>query len=130
MPSKVMLITGASRGIGAKTAQLAAAQGWQVAVNFINNATAANDVVRSIQAQGGQAQAFQADVSDSDQVDRLFNDVDQAFGRLRSLCGDPADDRIIGRRRRFRRRDIQCHAAKLSLVRERGTIDLDRHRLG
>lgn len=52
MPSKVMLITGASRGIGAKTAQLAAAQGWQVAVNFINNATAANDVVRSIQEIG------------------------------------------------------------------------------
>ncbi|MFY9347407.1 MAG: SDR family oxidoreductase [Orrella sp.] len=88
MPSKVMLITGASRGIGAKTAQLAAAQGWQVAVNFINNATAANDVVRSIQAQGGQAQAFQADVSDSDQVDRLFNDVDQAFGRLDVLVNN------------------------------------------
>jgi NAD(P)-dependent dehydrogenase (short-subunit alcohol dehydrogenase family) len=88
MPSKVMLITGASRGIGAKTAQLAATQGWRVAVNYISNATAANEVVRSIQAQGGQAQAFQADVSDSDQVDRLFNAVDQAFGRLDVLVNN------------------------------------------
>lgn len=88
MPSKVMLITGSSRGIGAKTAQLAATQGWRVAVNYISNATAANEVVRSIQAQGGQAQAFQADVSDSDQVDRLFNAVDQAFGRLDVLVNN------------------------------------------
>jgi NAD(P)-dependent dehydrogenase (short-subunit alcohol dehydrogenase family) len=88
MPSKVMLITGASRGIGAKTAQLAAAQGWRVAVNYINNETAANEVIRSIEVQGGQAQAFQADVSDSDQVDRLFNDVDQAFGRLDVLVNN------------------------------------------
>ena len=88
MPSKVMLITGASRGIGAKTAQLAASQGWRVAVNYISNATAADEVVRSIKTQGGQAQAFQADVSDSDQVDRLFNDVDQAFGRLDVLVNN------------------------------------------
>jgi len=83
-----MLITGASRGIGAKTAQLAASQGWRVAVNYISNATAADEVVRSIKTQGGQAQAFQADVSDSDQVDRLFNDVDQAFGRLDVLVNN------------------------------------------
>lgn len=88
MPSKVMLITGASRGIGAKTAQLAAAQGWRVAVNYLNNATAANEVVRLIQAEGGQAQAFQADVSDSDQVDRLFNAVDQALGKLDVLVNN------------------------------------------
>lgn len=88
MPSKVMLITGASRGIGAKTAQLAADQGWRVAVNYVSNATAAHEVVRLIQAQGGQAQSFQADVSDSEQVDRLFNDIDKAFGRLDVLVNN------------------------------------------
>lgn len=88
MPSKIMLITGASRGIGAKTALLAGAQGWQVAVNYLNNQTAANDVVRAIQSQGGQAQAFQADVSDSDQVDRLFNEIDHVFGRLDVLVNN------------------------------------------
>jgi len=88
MPSKIMLITGASRGIGAKTALLAGAQGWQVAVNYLNNETAANDVVRTIQSQGGQAQAFQADVSDSDQVDRLFNEIDHVFGRLDVLVNN------------------------------------------
>lgn len=88
MPSKIMLITGASRGIGAKTSLLAGAQGWQVAVNYLNNQTAANDVVRAIQSQGGQAQAFQADVSDSDQVDRLFNEIDHVFGRLDVLVNN------------------------------------------
>lgn len=80
MPAKVMLVTGASRGIGAHTAYLAAAQGYRVAVNYLNNTAAANEVVRAINANGGQAHAFQADVSDSEQVDDLFKEIDRAFG--------------------------------------------------
>lgn len=88
MPSKVMLITGASRGIGAQTALLAANNGYRVAVNYLNNATAAHEVVAAIHLAGGQAQTFQADVSDSNQVDRLFNEVDQAFGGIDVLVNN------------------------------------------
>ena len=50
--SKVLLITGGSRGIGAATARLAADRGWAVAVNYANNSLAADEVVRSIRARG------------------------------------------------------------------------------
>jgi NAD(P)-dependent dehydrogenase (short-subunit alcohol dehydrogenase family) len=60
---KTLLITGASRGIGAATAILAASQGWQVAVNYASNSLAADGVVREIRAAGGVAIALQADVS-------------------------------------------------------------------
>ncbi|RZA16187.1 MAG: SDR family oxidoreductase [Lysobacteraceae bacterium] len=51
---KVLLVTGASRGIGAATARLAARQGWHVAVNYATQAAAAAAVVREIQSAGGQ----------------------------------------------------------------------------
>ena len=51
----ILLITGASRGIGAATALLAAQQGWAVAVNYATNAQAANHVVQQIQDAGGTA---------------------------------------------------------------------------
>ena len=60
----VLLITGASRGIGAATAVLAAQQGWAVAVNYASNAAAAANVVQQIQTAGGTAIAVQADVGD------------------------------------------------------------------
>ena len=65
---KVLLVTGASRGIGAATALLAARQGWSVAVNYAANALAADAVVRAIREAGGNAIAVQADVSDEAQV--------------------------------------------------------------
>ena len=60
----VLLVTGASRGIGAATALLAAKQGWAVAVNFSQNAAAAEAVVKQIKAESGQAVSIQADVGD------------------------------------------------------------------
>ena len=53
--NKVLLVTGASRGIGAATALLAAQQGWAVAVNYTANSLAADEVVRQIRSQGGKA---------------------------------------------------------------------------
>ena len=81
----VLLITGASRGIGAATAILAAQQGWAVAVNYASNAQAANHVVKRIQDEGGKAFAVQADVGDEAQIMRMFAEVDDKLGRISGL---------------------------------------------
>ena len=60
MTDKVLLVTGGSRGIGARTCQLAAQAGWAVAVNYTANSLAADEVVRAIRAAGGRAMAVQA----------------------------------------------------------------------
>ncbi len=85
---KTLLITGASRGIGAATAILAASQGWQVAVNYASNSLAADGVVRQIRASGGVAIAVQADVSLEADVLRLFEAVDAKLGRLDGLVNN------------------------------------------
>lgn len=85
---RVALITGGSRGIGAATALLAAAQGWKVAVNYASQASAADEVVRAIRAQGGDAFAVQADVADEAQVLAMFEAVDARFGRLTALVNN------------------------------------------
>jgi NAD(P)-dependent dehydrogenase (short-subunit alcohol dehydrogenase family) len=85
---KTLLITGASRGIGAATALLAAQQGWQVAVNYASNSLAADGVVRQIRAAGGVAIAVQADVSLEADVLRLFETVDAKLGRLDGLVNN------------------------------------------
>ena len=69
--SKVMLITGASRGIGAATARRAAAQGYALCLNYHRQQAAAEALVSEITQAGGQAIAVQADVADEDQVMQL-----------------------------------------------------------
>ena len=78
----VLLVTGASRGIGAATALLAARQGWAVAVNYSQNAAAAEAIVQQIKAEGGQAVSIQADVGDEAQIKHLFAQVDAQLGLL------------------------------------------------
>jgi NAD(P)-dependent dehydrogenase (short-subunit alcohol dehydrogenase family) len=80
--NKVMLITGGSRGIGAATAKLAAQRGWDVAITYVENASAAETVVAKIRAAGRKGIAIKADTGNPDDVARLFKDVDAAFGRL------------------------------------------------
>jgi NAD(P)-dependent dehydrogenase (short-subunit alcohol dehydrogenase family) len=84
----VLLVTGGSRGIGAATALLAAQRGWAVAVNYAANSLAADEVVRSIRAGGGQAITVQADVADEAQVLRMFDKVDTTLGRLTGLVNN------------------------------------------
>ena len=81
----IVLITGASRGIGAATALLAAQAGYAVAVNYRDNAQAAQTVVQQIGAGGGTALAVQADVAIEEQVLRMFETVDTQLGRLSAL---------------------------------------------
>ncbi len=85
---KVVLVTGASRGIGAATAILAAQQGWTVAVNYVANSLAADEVVRLIRAAGGTAMTVQADVAVEAQVLRMFEAVDAKFGRISGLVNN------------------------------------------
>jgi len=86
--SAVVLITGASRGIGAATALLAARQGYAVAVNYSANSLAADEVVRQIRQAGGTAMAVQADVANEAQVLTMFEKVDAKLGRLTALVNN------------------------------------------
>jgi NAD(P)-dependent dehydrogenase (short-subunit alcohol dehydrogenase family) len=67
---------------------LAARQGWAVAVNYSRQAQAAEEVVQQILSEGGQAMALQADVSDEDQVLRMFEAIDRQWGPLRGLVNN------------------------------------------
>jgi NAD(P)-dependent dehydrogenase (short-subunit alcohol dehydrogenase family) len=86
--NKVVLITGGSRGIGAATARLAASRGYDVCVNFRRNREAADVVVKEVEAAGAQAVAVAADVSVEDDVVRLFEVCDAAFGHLDALVNN------------------------------------------
>lgn len=84
----VLLVTGASRGIGAATALLAAEQGWSVVVNYTANSLAADEVVRRIRASGASAMAVQADVANEAQVLAMFARIDAKFGPLSGLVNN------------------------------------------
>jgi len=85
---RVIVITGASRGIGAATARLAAARGYAVCVNYLKNRAAADAVVADIEAAGGQAIAVAADVAAEAEVVHLFRSVDRQLGRVTALVNN------------------------------------------
>jgi NAD(P)-dependent dehydrogenase (short-subunit alcohol dehydrogenase family) len=86
--SPVILITGASRGIGAATAELAAARGYRICVNYLSNRTAAEQVVSAIKHAGGEAISVQADVASEADVVRLFETCDRELGPLTALVNN------------------------------------------
>ena len=88
MTKPVMLVTGASRGIGAEIALLAGRSGYRVGVNYLRSEDAALNVVKEIQQAGGEAIALKADVSRLDQVVTLFKQLDAAFGALDVLVNN------------------------------------------
>lgn len=85
---KTVLITGASRGIGAALAELAAADGYDVAVNYAQNQAAADAVVAKVRALGRRAISVQADVSQEAQVMQMFATIDLELGPLASLVNN------------------------------------------
>lgn len=86
--TRTVLITGASRGIGAACALLCAEQGWDVAVNYASRADAAEAVVASVRRLGRRAIAVRADVSRDDEVRAMFEVVDRELGSLRGLVNN------------------------------------------
>jgi NAD(P)-dependent dehydrogenase (short-subunit alcohol dehydrogenase family) len=85
---KVLIITGASRGIGAATARLAASRGYAVCVNYRSARAAAESLVAEIEAGGGAAMAVAADVSVEADVVRLFEAAGERFGRVAGLVNN------------------------------------------
>jgi NAD(P)-dependent dehydrogenase (short-subunit alcohol dehydrogenase family) len=85
---KVVLITGAGRGIGAATARLFADEGYAVCINYKSNSNAAFALADSISAQGGKCMTVQADVSCEEDVMRMFSSVDKKLGTLSILVNN------------------------------------------
>ncbi len=95
---QVVLITGASRGIGAATAIAAAAAGYDVVVNYATRRDAAADVAAQCRAHGADVVLAQADVADEQAVVAMFAVINQQFGRLDALVNNAG---ILGRQGTF-----------------------------
>jgi len=87
-PAPVLLVTGAGRGIGAATARLAAARGWDVAVNYARDAVAAEGVAAAVRALGRRAITVAADVADEAAVLAMFARIDAELGPLAGLVNN------------------------------------------
>ena len=85
---EVMLVTGASRGIGAATAVLAAERGYDVAIGYRQDPEAAESVAGQARDHGARAATIRADVADEDDVERMFATVDAEFGTLAVLVNN------------------------------------------
>ena len=102
---EVMLITGASRGIGAASAVLAAERGYDVAISYRRDSGAAETVAGQMRAHGARAAVIQADVASEDDVERMFATVDAELGTLAVLVNNAGtldlqmrlDEMTIGR---------------------------------
>lgn len=101
MTEGVLVVTGGSRGIGAATATLAAARGYDVVVNYAGNVEAAERVCHAIHAAGGRAVAVRGDVSDEADVEQIFAAADR-MGTLRGLVNNAG---IVGQTARVEELD-------------------------
>ena len=96
LEGKVVLVTGAGRGLGAAIARVTASHGAKVAVNYANSREKAEAVVSEITAAGGEAQAFGADVRDREAVDAMVSDIIRVFGRLDGVVNNSISGRQNG----------------------------------
>jgi len=88
LEGKVAIITGASRGIGRKVAEQLADLGAKVTINYSSSPDKAEEVVKEIQDKGGKAIAIQADISQIDDIERLFLETISAFEKVDILINN------------------------------------------
>ncbi|KAF0567729.1 3-oxoacyl-[acyl-carrier protein] reductase [Psychrobacter nivimaris] len=81
LKNKVAIVTGSSKGIGAQIALSLAESGAKTVINYANDDSAANNIVSQIKSAGGEAIAVQADVSNTKQVEAMFDATISAFGK-------------------------------------------------
>jgi 3-oxoacyl-[acyl-carrier protein] reductase len=86
--SKIAIVTGASRGIGAAVAERLAVDGFTVVINYSGDAKSAEAVAAAIEGKGGRALALKADVGDADAVRRMFDAAEKAFGGVDVLINN------------------------------------------
>ncbi len=86
--SKVLLITGASRGIGAETASLAAERGYSLCLNYLNSKQQAEELCKSLVADGHHAITCRANVGVESEVVAMYQAIDQEFGRIDGLVNN------------------------------------------
>ena len=98
MRDKVIIITGASRGIGAATARLAGADGFKVCINHRDSAAEANALANEIENTGGKTIVVQVDVSREEEVIRLFETTDRELGSVTALVNNAGFTGPAGRR--------------------------------
>lgn len=104
--SKILLVTGASRGIGAGIARMAGRDGYDVAVNYNKSKAGADAVVADIKRHGQRAIAIQADVSREADILRLFETVDRELGRMTAFVNNAGIIASVGRLEDFSFADI------------------------
>lgn len=88
METGTVIVTGASRGIGAAVALAAAERGFAVAVNYVNGRAEAAAVVRMIRERGGRATSIWADVAREEEIARLFLEAERDLGPIRGLVNN------------------------------------------
>jgi NAD(P)-dependent dehydrogenase (short-subunit alcohol dehydrogenase family) len=86
--TRSVIVTGASRGIGAATAVLAARDGWEVCINYRSHADEAEETLRSIRSTGGRAIAVKADVADESALVDMFRRCDRELAPLGGLVNN------------------------------------------
>jgi len=86
--AKIALVTGASRGIGAATAQILAARGYDLCISYRERADTAEQLAATLRQQGGKVIAVRADISQESDVEQLFRSVDEQLGPLDALVNN------------------------------------------